>query len=147
MAKKARKRAKAPRARKPKTKPVEYRSVDASAKAASYNHIAIANGFAFIAGHLAADVAKNPPPLGDIAVETRATMDVLKAVLADIGLGFGDVVRCTVYMTDLKEFDRMNAVYTSYFPKGRAPARTTFGAAALLSGCRVEIDCIARLRR
>ena len=114
---------------------------------AAFNHVTIANGFAFLAGHLAADTVKGAPALGDIAVETRTTMGLLKAVLADIGLGFKDVVRATVYMTDLSEFDRMNKVYVSYFPKGRAPARTTVGVATLLFGCRVEIDCVARLRR
>ena len=90
---------------------------------------------------------RDPPALGDIAVETSAVMELLKKVLADIGLGFRDVVRANAYMTDLREFDRMNAVYVSYFPKGRAPARTTVGVANLLFGCRIEIDCIARLPR
>jgi len=49
-------------------------------------------------------------------------------------------------MTDLGEFARMNAVYKSFFPDGRYPARTCVGVAALLSGAKVEIDCVARRR-
>ncbi len=49
-------------------------------------------------------------------------------------------------LISLADFQRMNAVYVSYFPKGRLPARTTVGVAELLDGCLIEIDCIARLR-
>ena len=126
---------------------IEYRNAKASVQGPAYNHVTVADGFAFVSGHLAADAARGPHALGDIAVETRASMDLLKDVLAGIGLGFKDVVRVNVYMTDLQEFDRMNEVYISYFSRGRAPARTTVGVASLLFGCRVEIDCIARVRR
>lgn len=136
----------APASRRASVPPIAFRSIAASVQAPAYNHVAMANGFAFVAGHLAADEAGVPPRLGDIEVETRTAMDLLKAVLADIGLGFQDVVRTNVYLTDLGEFERMNKVYGSYFQPGRLPARTTVGVANLLFGCRVEIDCVARLR-
>jgi 2-iminobutanoate/2-iminopropanoate deaminase len=99
----------------------------------------------FLAGQLAAD-RPEPPPLGDIEVETRTCMELIQAVLAELGLGFADVVRMGVFMTDLGEFERMDRVYASFLTSGHAPARTTVGVAQLLFGCRIEIDCVARLR-
>ena len=52
------------------------------------------------------------------------------------------VVKCTVMMADMREWEAMNAVYTTFFPKGK-PARSAFGATGLALGARVEIECIA----
>ncbi|MEX2199965.1 MAG: RidA family protein [Dongiaceae bacterium] len=112
---------------------------------AGYSDIVVADGFAFLAGKVAAD-APDAIPLGGIEDETRACMELLGRALKLAGLDFEDVVRCNVYMTRLEEFERMDAVYRSYFPKGRMPARTTIGAAELVFGCRVEIDCVARIK-
>ena len=65
--------------------------------------------------------------------------------IAQAGVGFDDVLRVGVYMTDLRDFARMNAVYRSYFSSGAMPARTTVGVAQLLNGGVIEIDCVARL--
>jgi 2-iminobutanoate/2-iminopropanoate deaminase len=111
---------------------------------AGYSDIVVADGFAFLAGKVAADAA-DPIPHGDIESETRACMDLLGNALKLAGLGFDDVVRCNVYMTRLDEFERMDAVYRTYFRNGRMPARTTVGVAELVFGCRVEIDCVARI--
>ena len=54
-------------------------------------------------------------------------------------------MRVGVFMTDLGEFERMDRVYASFLPAGHAPARTTVGVAQILFGCRIEIDCVARL--
>jgi 2-iminobutanoate/2-iminopropanoate deaminase len=67
-------------------------------------------------------------------------------VLADFGLGFGDVLRVNIYMTDLAQFEGMDRVYSTFFQPGRFPARTTVGVASLLLGGQIEIDCMARLR-
>jgi 2-iminobutanoate/2-iminopropanoate deaminase len=72
-------------------------------------------------------------------------MELLQAVLAEVGLTFADVVQVRVFMTDLTEFERMDRVYGTFLAPGRAPARTTVGVAQILFGCRIEIDCIARL--
>lgn len=112
----------------------------------AYSHAVVDGDYAFLSGQLAAD-AHRTVRRGDIADETRAAMELLQGVLADLGLNFGDVVKVNVYMADLDQFDRMNAVYAGFFPPGKLPARTTVGVASLLSGCLVEIDCIARLRQ
>jgi 2-iminobutanoate/2-iminopropanoate deaminase len=113
---------------------------------AGYSDMVVADGFAFLAGKVAAD-APDTVPLGDIETETRVCMELLARALKLAGLGFDDVVRCNVYMTRLEEFELMDVVYRGYFPKGRMPARTTIGAAELVFGCRVEIDCVARIKR
>ena len=125
---------------------IVHKSIPGIVTGESYNHITLANGFAFLAGQVPTDDMAKRTPSGNIEDETKTAMDNLSRVLASAGLGFEDVVRTNVYMADLAEFERMNAVYVSYFPKGKLPARTTIGVAQLIDGCRIEIDCIARLR-
>lgn len=98
----------------------------------------------FVAGQLASDNPSWPGPTGNIEAETHAAMDRIGRILALAGVGYDDIIRVGIYMTDLSGFDRMNAVYRSYFQR-HAPARTTVGVAALLNGGMIEIDCIARL--
>jgi 2-iminobutanoate/2-iminopropanoate deaminase len=110
----------------------------------AYSHAVVDGDYAFLSGQLADD-AHRAVRRGDIAEETRAAMELLQGVLADLGLDFGDVVKVNIYMTDLDQFDRMNEVYAGFFASGKLPARTTVGVARLLSGCLVEIDCTARM--
>jgi 2-iminobutanoate/2-iminopropanoate deaminase len=79
---------------------------------------------------------------GGIEAETRQTMENIRAVLERSGSSMDRVVKCTVMMADMREWDRMNVVYTSFFPKNK-PARSAFGATALALGARVEIECWA----
>jgi 2-iminobutanoate/2-iminopropanoate deaminase len=74
-------------------------------------------------------------------------MELLGAALRSVGLDFTDVMQARVFMTDLSEFHRMNAVYGSFFPPGETPARTCVGVASLLHGCKIEIDFVARMRK
>ena len=125
---------------------ITFKNADGIANAGAYSHMTLASGFAFLAGQIETDDLTRASPSADIAEQTRVAMDSLGRVLAQAGLGFADVVRTNVYMTDLSEFERMNAVYAAYFQKGKLPARTAVGVAQILGGCRIEIDCIARLR-
>lgn len=111
-----------------------------------YSHAVLDGEYVFLSGQLADDANHRRVALGDIVDETRAAMELLQGVLADLGLDFGDVVKVNVYMTDLDQFHRINEIYAGYFPGGRFPARTTVGVARLLFGCHIEIDCIARRR-
>ena len=111
-----------------------------------YSHLVHDGAYAFLSGQLAADATGPGKDRSTIEGETRACMELLGAVLVEIGSGFDQVVRVNVYMTDLDQFDRMNRVYESFFKPGRAPARTTVGVAQLLFGCHIEIDCVARLK-
>ena len=80
---------------------------------------------------------------GGIEAETRQTMENIRTVLAAVGSSMDKVVKCTVMMADMSEWDRMNAVYRTYFAPGRLPARSALGANGLALGARVEIECVA----
>jgi reactive intermediate/imine deaminase len=84
---------------------------------------------------------------GDIEAETRQVLHNLGAVLAQAGAGRSDVVKATVYLTDMSEFSKMNQVYAAFFDGVVPPARSTVQVAALPRGARVEIDFIAHLQR
>ncbi len=79
-----------------------------------------------------------------IEEQTRQTLDNVKAILEEGGASMADVVKVTVLMTDLTEFQRMNKVYEEYFPQP-APTRTTFGVALAVPGMKIEIDAIAHV--
>ena len=79
---------------------------------------------------------------GGIAEQTRQSLANIAAIVTAAGGGLGNVVKTTVYMTDLGEFGAMNAVYAEAFA-GHTPARATVQVAALPAGARVEIDAIA----
>ena len=77
-----------------------------------------------------------------IAGQTRQIFENIKTVLAASGSSLERVVKCTVFLLDIKDFAAMNAVYTTYFPKD-PPARSTIAASGLALGARVEIECLA----
>jgi 2-iminobutanoate/2-iminopropanoate deaminase len=79
-----------------------------------------------------------------IAAEARQAMDNIGRVLAACGLGFGDVVKCTIMLADMGEWRAFNEVYVGFFEAGRLPARSAFGASGLAMGARVEIEAMAR---
>ena len=81
---------------------------------------------------------------GGIQAETRQTLEHIKAGFAEHGVGMDRVVKCTVFLADMKEWAAMNEVYVQYFPAGK-PARSALGANGLALGARVEIECIAAL--
>ena len=81
---------------------------------------------------------------GGIAPQARAAMDNMGRVLAAVGLGFADVVKCTIMLADMGEWRAFNEVYVGYFTPGRLPARSAFGASGLALGAKVEIEALAR---
>jgi 2-iminobutanoate/2-iminopropanoate deaminase len=93
-------------------------------------------------GQIALDPATGQLLADGIAGETERVLKNLAAVLAGAGLGFQHVVKTTVYLIDMQEFQAMNEVYGRHFT-APAPARTTIAAAGLPRGARVEIDVIA----
>ena len=82
---------------------------------------------------------------GGIQAETRQTMENIRDVLEKSGSSMEHVIKCTVFMADMKEWDAMNEVYTTFFPNNK-PARSALGANGLALNARVEIECIARAR-
>lgn len=103
-----------------------------------------AGNLLFQSGKLGIDPATQKLVPGGIQPETRQTMEAIKAGFARYGVGMDRVVKCTVFLADMKEWAAMNEVYVQYFPAGK-PARSALGASGLALGARVEIECIAAL--
>ena len=100
-----------------------------------------ANGFVFVSGQLPVDPA-NGELLTEIAAATRQSLTNLAAVFAASGCTMDQVVKTTVFLSDLKNFTAMNEVYSEFF-KTNPPARSTVQVAALPKGAVVEIEAIA----
>jgi reactive intermediate/imine deaminase len=100
----------------------------------------------YLAGQIgtAASAQGNVVP-GGIQAETRQTMLNIKDVLEKSGSSMDHVFKCTVMLADMKEWDAMNEVYTTFFANNK-PARSALGANGLALNARVEIECLARAR-
>jgi len=96
----------------------------------------------FTAGQIPVDPATGALVDGPIEDQTRRVLDNIRAVLEAGGSGLDRVVKMTVFMTDLGDFKRMNAVYAEYFPD-TPPARSAFQVGALPLGASIEIEAIA----
>lgn len=98
----------------------------------------------FLSGQIGTDASANGALIaGGIEAETRQTLENVKRTVEAVGSSMDKIVKCTVMMADMAEWDRMNVVYREFFPEGRLPARSAFGASGLALGARVEIECIA----
>lgn len=107
---------------------------------------AIRNGdILWMSGQIGAVPGVNPPTLveGGVEAETRQTLENIGTVLAAAGLGFENVVKCTVFLADIADFAAVNAVYVTYFEGMDPPARSAVAGSGLALGARVEIECIA----
>ena len=101
----------------------------------------------WVSGQLGIDPAEGTLVADDVSQQTALVLRHIAAILAEAGGGLRDVVKTTVYLTDLAaDFPAMNEVYGHAFA-GSAPARATVGVAALPLGARVEIEAVAVIRR
>ena len=95
----------------------------------------------YLSGQIPLDPKSGELVSGDFSLEVRRVFDNLRAVSEAAGDGLQDVVRVTIYLTDLGHFPKVNEVMAEYF-KEPYPARVTIGVAALPRGARVEIDAV-----
>lgn len=107
-----------------------------------FSKVVEANGFVFVAGQIGDAPDAHGPVPGGIEPETRAMLDNVGRLLGTVGLGYDDVVKCTVYLTDFEEFAAMNAIYREYFPTD-PPVRATVQVGRLALGARIEIEVLA----
>jgi reactive intermediate/imine deaminase len=107
-----------------------------------FSKVVEANGFVFLAGQIGDAPGSNGPVPGGIEAETRAMLDNVGRLLRAVGLDYGDVVKCTVYITDFDDFAAMNAIYREVFPT-EPPTRATVGVSRLALGAKVEIEVLA----
>jgi len=100
------------------------------------------DGWVFTSGQIALDPTTGAMVEGGIGAQTRQVLENLRSVLEAAGTSMSRVVKTTVYMTNLGDFQKMNEIYAEYFPLGK-PARSTVGVAALPRGAMIEIDVVA----
>lgn len=110
-----------------------------------YSQAVRAGGFIFLSGQIPLDPATGAIREGDITVQTELVMENIGAVLAAAGVGFGDVVKSTIYLTDLANFAVVNEIYGRRFG-AEPPARSTVEVKGLPRGVGVEIEVIALAR-
>ena len=124
---------------------VKVETSEAPAAIGPYSQAIKANGFLFISGQIPLDPKTGQMTPMDVAAQTNQVMENLKAILDSEGLTFADVVKTTIYLTDMTDFGRVNEAYGAYF-ESDPPARATVQAAGLPEGARVEIEAVAALR-
>ncbi len=107
-----------------------------------YSIVTEANGFVFISGMVPIVPETGKPVDGDIKVQTHQVMKNIGAVLGDVGLGYDDIVKTTIFVVDMDDYPAVNEVYGEYVGESR-PARSTIEAAALPGGFQVEIESIS----
>ena len=118
----------------------------APAPVGPYNQAVLAGGWLYCSGQIPLDPQTGAMVGdGDVARETRQVLKNLNAVLEAAGASAQHVVRTTVFLADLGDFQTVNGIYAEMFGAGTSPARACVQVAALPKGARVEIDCVAWL--
>ena len=109
-----------------------------------YSQAVRAGNTLWLSGQIPLDPLTKELVKGDIEVQTRRVFENLKAVISAAGAGFDDVVKTTIFLTDLGHFAEVNKVMAEYF-REPYPARSTVGVSALPRGAQVEVECIVAL--
>ena len=109
-----------------------------------YSQAIRCNDWLFVSGQIPIDPNTSQLVDGTIEDRTRRVMENIRAILAAAGATFADVVKATIYVTDLRDFAAINSIYGSYFPSD-PPARATVQVAALPLGSPIEIDVVAHV--
>ena len=110
-----------------------------------YSQAIETQGWVFCSGQIGLDAKSGALVAGGIEVETRRALENLREVLAEAGLGFRDIIKTTIFLADLGDFDVVNRIYGEHL-SAPYPARSTVQAAALPRKARVEIEAIAMKR-
>ena len=108
-----------------------------------YNQAILVNNTLYASGQIAINPATKKLISGGIEVETKQVMENLAAVLDAAGMHFSDVVKCSIFISDMNDFAAINEVYGTYFDDENAPARETVQVAVLPKRVNVEISLIA----
>src|SRR5947208_9413105 len=117
-------------------------TTSAPAAVGPYSQAVRVGNFVFCSGQIPLDPATQQIVAGDITAQTKRVLEDITAVLRAEGLDFGNIVKTTIFLTNLGDFQTVNEIYGSYF-KSDPPARSTIQVAALPKGANVEIEVIA----
>jgi 2-iminobutanoate/2-iminopropanoate deaminase len=107
-----------------------------------YNQAVMSNNTLFVSGQIPLNPVTSELAQGDIKDHTRQVMENLKAILNEAGLDFSHVVKCSIFLSDMKNFPLVNEIYGGYFTED-PPARETVQVSGLPMGVDVEISCVA----
>lgn len=107
-----------------------------------YSQAVMVNGTLYLSGQIPIDPATSLVIIGDIEAETRQVMENIKGILTAYGLDLSNIVKTTIFIRNMGDFARINAVYSSYFSKD-FPARETVEVSRLPKDVQIEISCIA----
>ena len=108
-----------------------------------YNQAIFSNNILFISGQVAIDPINGNMKNGNIKEETVQVMNNLKAILNEVNFDFNNVIKSTIYLSNMENFTIVNEVYGSFFKKNYVPARVTVEVSRLPKNANVEIDMIA----
>ncbi len=122
------------------------KTASAPAPVGPYNQAIIHNHMLFASGQVALDPVTREMVQDSIENETRRVMENIGAILKEAGLAFDDVIKCTIFVTDIKNYGAINGVYAEFFNEAIAPARELVQVVALPKGGNVEISAIAAFR-
>ena len=115
---------------------------NAPAPIGPYSQAVAANGFLFVSGQIPSNPANGEVVSGDIKAEAKQVMENIQAILTEAGLTFSNIVKTSIFLTDMGNFAQVNEVYGTYFTD-QFPARETVQVAALPKSVNVEISVIA----
>ncbi|MBQ4915673.1 RidA family protein [Maribacter sp. MMG018] len=118
-------------------------TVNAPAPIGPYNQAILSGNTLYISGQIPIDPKSGELISGDIKKETRQSMENLKAILEEADMTFENVVKSSIFLSDMNQFSQVNEVYSSYFNEETAPARETVEVANLPKFVNVEISMIA----
>ena len=107
-----------------------------------YNQAVLAGGTLYISGQICIDPVSGNLKHKDLQEETHQVMQNLKAILQEAGMNFSNVLKTTIFLTDMHRFGEVNEIYGKYFPSN-PPARATFAVKGLPLGAKVEIEATA----
>ena len=119
------------------------KTTDAPAPIGPYNQAVLAGNTLYISGQIAINPVNNELDLSNIQDETEQVMRNLKAILEEAGMTFENVVKSSIFISDMNNFSAINQVYGKYFEEATAPARETVQVARLPKSVNVEISMIA----
>ena len=118
-------------------------SDNAPAPVGPYNQAVVHNYTLYASGQIAIDPKTGKMVTDNIEAETHQVMNNIKAILTEAGLTFNDVLKCTIFVSDMENYGKINAVYAEYFDEATAPARELVEVARLPKDVNIEISVIA----
>jgi len=117
-------------------------TINAPAPIGPYSQAILAGNLLFVSGQIPINPATGELVMTDIKTETKQVMENIKSILAEAGVDFGNIVKTSIFLTDMQNFAQVNEVYGSYFTD-QFPARETVAVSGLPKGVNVEISVTA----